>query len=153
MRGGYTQSLVSRGGHLESHLRTLPPTLGKAQFCFLQPSACSYPRGHPDAHHTVRGLPNGRFSAARPLGNFDVCRPAYQPKLELTYIFLTLIAVIHNHLSGRGKACRALEDQAGCSRGFSFQCVLLASWGVMQMASVALWSKRSLLALGTLMTY
>lgn len=124
MGGDYTQSLCTRGGHLESHLQILPPTLGKAQFCFLQPSARSYPRGHLDPHYTVRGLPNERLSAARPhseLGNFDVCRPACQPELGPAGILLTLIASIHNHHgSSRGEARRAWKSRQGAQEDLTF---------------------------------
>lgn len=61
-------------------------------------------------------------------------------------IFLTLIASIHNHRSRRGKAHRALEEQAGGSRGFDFQCLLSASWRVMPMAPMTLWGQQSLQA-------
>ena len=148
--GDSTQSLCARHGNCDSHLRILPPTLGNAQF-FLQPSTYFYSREHLDPHHTVRGLPNGHFSAARSrseLGSFDICRPACWPVLGPACVFLTLIASIHNHRSRRDEAYGVLEEQAGGPRGFDFQCLLLASCRVMPMAPITLWGQQSLQVLG-----
>lgn len=150
MGGVSTQSLCGASRNCESHLRIPPSTPGGSPVLLPSVSHMLLLQTAPGC--TVRGLPNDRFSAAGPRffepGNFDVCRPACWPELGPACTFLTLIASIHNHRSRRGEARRALEKQAGGSRGFDFQCSLSASWRVMPMAPIALWSQQSRQACG-----
>lgn len=128
-RGDYKQSLCSRSGNLESCPRILPPTLGKAQFCFLKPSACSNHRGHLDPHHTE----DSQMSISQQPGlvlNWVILMFA-DPPASLSWslhAFSDLIASIHNHRSRRAKAPRAREEQAGGSRALNFQCLPAVSF-------------------------
>ena len=126
MRGDYTQSYV---GTLRAVLEFCPDPGVKANS-----ASCSHLQAptleDTWIHVAVSSLPNDPFSAASSrseLDNLVVCRPPCQPELGPACTFLTLIASIHNHCSRRGKARRALEEQAGASRGVDLQSLLLAA--------------------------